>query len=138
VERLILVVVLVAVAVAVAFVAGRRQNADAPTQPTWTVPSVLDRGDFDHPDALWLVAVFTSATCATCHQVIEAARPLASDAVAVVEVERDRHRAVHERYSIDAVPMLLIADHDGVVKGDYVGPVGASELWARVAEIRDQ
>ena len=80
--------------------------------------------------------VFSSATCLGCHEVVEAAAPLASDAVAVDEVELSARRALHERYSIDAVPTLVIVDAEGVVRDSYVGPVGATELWARVAELR--
>ena len=134
-ERLLVAAALVAVVVVVAIVASRRR-ADAPTQPTWTVPAQLDRADFARPDAPWLVVVFSSATCVGCHEVVEVARPLESDDVAVEEVEVSTHRDLHQRYSVDAVPMLLVADADGVVKADYVGPVGATELWARLAELR--
>ena len=136
-ERLVLVVVLVVVAGAVAAFFARRRP-DAPTQPDWTVPSVVDRADFDRPEAPWLVAVFTSATCATCHGVMDAARPLESPAVAVVELEHDARRDLHDRYGIDAVPTVVIVDDRGVVRGSYVGPVTAAELWARVASIRDE
>ncbi len=135
-ERLVLVAALVVVAGVVAVFFSRRRP-DAPTQPDWTVPSVVDRADFGRPDAPWLVAVFTSATCATCHGVYEAAQPLDSPAVAVVEIEHDARRDLHDRYGIDAVPTLVIADDQGVVHGSYVGPVTATELWAKVAEIRD-
>ena len=53
-------------------------------------PTLIDRADFARPDAPWLVAVFTSATCAGCHDVVAAAEPLASDAVVVDEVELGR------------------------------------------------
>ncbi len=134
-ERLLIAAALVLVAVVVAVVASRRR-ADAPTQPTWTVPTLIDRADFARPDAPWLVAVFSSATCAGCHDVVAAAEPLASDAVVVDEVELIARRDLHERYSIDAVPTLVIVDAEGVVRDSYVGPVGATELWARVAELR--
>jgi hypothetical protein len=136
-DRLVLAAVLVVVAVGVAVFFGRRRP-DAPTQPDWTVPTLVDRQDFARPDAPWLVAVFTSATCATCHGVYEAAQALESPAVAVVEIEHDAARAAHERYGIDAVPTLVIADAQGVVVGSYVGPVTASQLWAKVAELRDE
>jgi hypothetical protein len=136
VERLVLVVVVVAVAAVVALVVGRRRRTDAPTQPAWTVPAMVDRADFARADAPWLVAVFTSATCLACAQVAQAARALESDAVAVVEVEYGERRDLHDRYSVEAVPTLVIADAEGVVKGSYVGPVDAAELWGRMAEIR--
>ncbi len=136
-ERLVLAAVLVVVAVVVALIVSRRRP-DAPTQPDWAVPSLVDRADFDRPEAPWLVAVFTSSTCTTCHGVVEAARPLASDAVVVVEAELVERADLHRRYAIDAVPTLIVADAEGVVRGSYVGPVTATELWARVAEIRGE
>ena len=36
-----------------------------------------------------------------------------------------------------AVPMILVADRDGVVQASFVGPPGATDLWAAVAEVRD-
>ncbi len=135
-ERLVLVVVLVAAAAGVAVFFARRRP-DAPTQPDWTVPSVVDRADFARPDASWLVAVFTSATCATCHGVVEVATPLESPAVAVVEVEHVARRDLHDRYHIDAVPTVVMADAQGVVHGSFVGPVNATELWSKLAELRD-
>ena len=56
--RLVIAVVLVGVAIAVALIIERRRPAP-PTQPTWAVPSQLDRDDFDRPDAPWLIVVFT-------------------------------------------------------------------------------
>ena len=61
----------------------RRRRPDAPTQPARSVPTQLDRADFARPDAPWLVAVFTSATCHTCADVVAKAEVLASDDVAV-------------------------------------------------------
>ncbi|MFL6205614.1 MAG: TlpA family protein disulfide reductase, partial [Acidimicrobiales bacterium] len=83
------------------------------------------------------VAVFTSATCGTCAGVWERAQPLASDAVAVQQLEHSRDRALHERYGIDAVPATLVVDAEGVVAASFIGPVTATDLWAAVAEARD-
>ena len=68
----------------------RRRRPDPPTQPAAHVPVQLDRADFARPDAPWLVAVFTSATCQTCADVAAKAAVLASDDVAVAEVEYAR------------------------------------------------
>ena len=46
-------------------------------------------------------------------------------------------RELHERYEISGVPMVLIADAEGVVRQSFVGPVTATDLWAAVAGIRD-
>src|SRR5688572_14502303 len=113
-ERLVVAAVLVAVAVVIALVIERRRVADAPTQATWTVPSQLDRADFARPDAPWLVAVFTSATCDSCQGTIEKALVLACDEVAVDDCEVTVRKHTHDRYGIDAVPTTVIADAEGV------------------------
>jgi hypothetical protein len=81
--------------------------------------------------------VFTSATCTTCQGVWERAQPLASELVAVQELEHRAERAVHDRYEIEAVPTTLVADAEGVVVASFVGPVTATDLWAAVAEARE-
>ena len=135
-ERALIAMALIAVAVVVAVVMARRRP-EPPTQPAWTVPAQLDRRDFARPDAPWLVAVFTSATCDTCAGVHAKAVALASEAVVVDEVEVGERPEDHRRYGIDAVPTTVVADAEGVVRASFVGPVGASELWAAVAEVRD-
>jgi hypothetical protein len=137
VERIVVAVALGAVALLVAAVLQRRQRPAAPIRTGYAVPGQVDRADFIRPEAPWLVAVFTSATCGTCAGVWERAQPLASDAVAVQELEHGRDRAVHDRYEIDAVPATLVVDAEGVVVASYVGPVTATDLWAAVAEARD-
>ena len=57
--------------------------------------------------------------------------------MAVEEVEYGTDRALHERYSIDAVPTLVIADAQGVVVATFLGPMTATDLWAAVAEARE-
>jgi hypothetical protein len=136
VTRALIALALVGVAIVVALVIERRRPAP-PTQPTWAVPSQLDRDDFARPDAPWLVAVFTSATCDTCKGVVAKARPLESPELAVVEVEAVEQRDVHRRYGIDAVPLLLVADAEGVVRGSLVGPASAAEIWTAVNDVRD-
>ncbi|HKY14385.1 MAG TPA: hypothetical protein VJM33_05635, partial [Microthrixaceae bacterium] len=83
------------------------------------------------------VAVFTSDTCGTCQGVWERTRPLASDAVAVQELEYGAERALHDRYGIDTVPATLVVDGQGVVAASFIGPVTATDLWAAVAEARE-
>jgi hypothetical protein len=136
VERVLLVVVLAAAAVAVALVIERRRRPAAPTNVRHTLPEQLDRRDFEHPDAAWLVAVFTSATCHTCQGVLDKARLLASHAVAVQEVEVTAAPELHRRYAIDAVPAVVVADGSGMVRAGFLGPVTATDLWATVAELR--
>lgn len=135
-ERLVLAAVLLAVAVVVALVLQRRRP-QPPGRPAFTVPDRLDRADFERADAPWLVAVFTSATCDSCRGVWDKARHLDSDQVAVQEVEAVRDRGLHQRYGIDAVPLVVVADRSGVVGAHFLGPVSATDLWAAVAEVRE-
>jgi hypothetical protein len=137
VERALIALALAALAVAVAALVQRRQRTDAPVRTGYAVPAQVDRADFARPDAPWLVAVFTSATCGTCAGVWERARHLESDAVAVQEVEYGADRALHDRYAIEAVPVSLVVDQAGVVRASFVGPVTATDLWAAVAEARE-
>ncbi len=136
-ERIALAVVLAVVALGVAALLQRRQRPDAPVRTGYLLPAQLDRADFARPEAPWLVTVFTSATCNTCQGVWDRAQPLASDAVAVQEVEYQANRLLHDRYAIEAVPTTLLADVDGVVAASFLGPVTATDLWAAVAEARE-
>lgn len=136
-DRVIVALVIVAVVAVVAVVARRRRVPDAPTQRRFRAPEQLDRNDFDRPEAPWLVAVFSSATCDVCSQVVDKAKVLDCADVAVVEVEYSANRALHERYSIDAVPTLVVADAHGVAVATFLGPMTATDLWAAVAEARE-
>ena len=135
-DRLIILVVVAAAAATLAFLVQRRRP-DAPIRTGWTVPEQLARRDFARPDAPWLVAVFTSASCDSCAAVVDVAGPLASDAVAVDVVEVGERRKVHDRYAVDAVPMVLLVDTLGVVRDHHLGPVSATHLWGSLAELRE-
>jgi hypothetical protein len=137
VERFILAAVVVLVSVVVAVVLERRRP-EAPTQGSWSVPAQLDRADFTRPDAPWLVAVFTSATCDSCARTVEQAKVLDSDAVAVEDVEVKARPDLHARYHIEAVPIVVVADAEGVVRSSFTGPPSATDLWAAVAGVRDE
>lgn len=116
----------------------RRRGTDAPEQnASWEVPVQLDRTDFDRPDAEWLVALFSSSTCLACAGTWEKAEVLASDTVSVQRLDAVDDKAVHDRYSIDAVPMLVIADADGIVRRHFLGEPTAADLWAAVAAVRE-
>lgn len=136
-ERLILVVVLAAVAGAVAWVVQRRTATDPPTQSSWTVPSQLDRTDFDRPDVPWLVAVFSSSTCLSCAGTWAKVEQLESPQVAVQAVDSLERKDLHDRYRIDAVPCLVVADAEGVVVASFLGEPSTADLWAAVAEVRE-
>lgn len=135
-ERVLLAAVVVVVAVVVAAVLERRRP-EAPTQGGWAVPAQLDRADFARPDAPWLVAVFTSATCDSCAKALEQAKVMASASVAVDEAEVTARPDLHRRYHIDAVPIIVVADAEGVVRTSFTGPPTATDLWAAVAGVRD-
>lgn len=137
-DRLLLALVLVAVAVVVALVLQRRKPSP-PATKEWNVPIQLDRRDFDRPDAPWFVAVFTSSTCDACADVWSKAQHLdagPNGPVCVQRLEVIEDAEIHRRYGIDAVPLVLVADADGVVQRHFLGPVTATDLWAAVAEAR--
>lgn len=138
-DRVVLALALVAVAVLVAVVVQRRRP-DAPSRPAFSVPLQIDRADFTRPEAPWLVVVFTSSTCESCAGVWDKARHLDAEGdgpVAVQELEVTADAEPHRRYGVDAVPLVLIADADGVVVRHFLGPVTATDLWAAVAEARE-
>jgi hypothetical protein len=136
VERLLVAVAVVAVALVVAWFLQRRRP-QAPTGGRWSVPGQVDRSDFPEPGAPWLVAVFTSATCDACAATVTKARALVSPSLAVAEIELGAEPELHRRYAIDAVPLLVLADAEGVVRASFVGPPSATDLWAAVADVRD-
>lgn len=130
-------VVIGAIALGVATVL-RRRDVEAPDQgSSWAVPTQLDRADFARPDAEWLVVVFSSATCLACQSTWQKAQLLDSDVVAVQEVEAIADKVLHDRYGVDAVPMVVVADAVGMVQRSFVGPPTATDLWAAVAEVRE-
>jgi hypothetical protein len=139
VDRVYLALGLVVVAVVVALWLQRRRP-EAPSRPAFSVPVQVDRADFARPEAPWLVAVFTSRTCESCAGVWDKARHLDADGagpVAVQEVEVGAEPELHRRYGVDAVPLVLIVDGEGVVVRHFLGPVTATDLWAAVAEARN-
>jgi hypothetical protein len=134
----IVLLVVVAAAVAIAFMVGRNTKADAPTQPAqYVVPAQLDREDFSHPESPWLVAVFTSRTCSSCANTVEKALALRSDEVFVQEIEFSDERTLHDRYEVEAVPMVLVADAKGIVRASFIGSPSAADLWSTVAQLRE-
>ena len=136
-DRLLIALGIAVVAVAVGLVWRRRRGPDAPTRSSGSVPEQLDRADFASPSAPWLVAVFTSATCSSCADVQAKAEVLGSDDVAIDVIEYQTRRDLHQRYRIDSVPLVVIADDAGVVQQHFLGPVTATDLWAAVAAARD-
>ena len=134
--HVVVIVVLVLVAVAVAEVIRRRTAQPVPVRTGAIAPGQLERGDFARPDADWLVVLFSSETCLSCQGAWEKVELLESDAVAVERVSFQADRERHERYGVEAVPLVLVADADGVVHATFVGPPSAADLWASLAELR--
>jgi len=133
-------IVIVGVVVVVALLANlwqRKRQVDAPTQGASEVPSQIDRSDFVRPDASWIVLAFTSATCQTCSDIERKVRVLETSSVAIQILEYTAERELHDRYKIDAVPTVLMADANGVVQANFLGPVSATDLWAALARVRD-
>ena len=126
--RLLIVAIVLAVAVALNKVLSKR-TLQAPTQ--------IDRSDFSESSKEWLVLAFTSATCNTCADIERKAVVLKSSSVAVEICEYTSHRELHKKYAIDAVPTLLIADGQGVVRKGFLGPASATDIWAALARERD-
>lgn len=115
----------------------RRRKPDAPSQTSHSMPQQLSRDDFFSKEKPWLLAVFTSSTCDACQNVATKAKVLASQDVAVQIIDFQEMADLHARYSIDAVPTTVIADHLGVVQYGVLGPVTATDLWAAMARCRD-
>jgi len=134
--RIVVAVVLFGVLALLAWWLERRRTVDAPTQSPGVAPTQLDRADFARPEVPWLVVLFTSKTCDSCAGLFDKAATLESSEVAVTEVEYFARPDLHERYHVDAAPMTLIADADGVVRVSFLGAFAAPELWTAVAELR--
>jgi hypothetical protein len=132
-----IVVVLGAAAGGVAWWLQRRTAPEPERGAPWTVPGLVNRDDFERPDASWLVALFSSSTCLACQGTAAKAALLESDAVAVQEIDSISGKDLHDRYGVDAVPMLLVVDAAGVVQRSFVGEPTATDLWAALAELRE-
>jgi hypothetical protein len=99
------------------------------------VPDQLDRADFERPGAPWLVAVFSSATCDSCADAVARVQNLANADVVVQEVEVGTRGDLHRRYNVEAVPTLVVADRQGVVRASFVGPPPPDDLAAAQSEV---
>lgn len=115
----------------------RRRRPAPPLQDGWHPPMQIDRGDFVNPEKQWLVAVFTSVLCDACEKAVVAGSFLESSDVAYQLVTAEENPGLHDRYRVEQIPLLLIADSQGVVQLNTVGPPVATELWAEFAHIRE-
>lgn len=135
----VVAVVIVIAGIGLAAVIRRRDTGRMAQGPRWSVPAQLERRDFADPDAERLVVVFSSDTCDACahtwDQVNELVEPAGDTAVDRVSYQ-DRSD-LHDRYGIDAVPTLLVADREGVVQRSFVGPPDTAELVEVLAGPQD-
>jgi hypothetical protein len=135
VTRIVIAVALLAVVLLVAARLRRGRRAPPP-RDVYPIPRQLDRADFPRPDAPWLVAYFSSTVCDSCRGLGPKVAVLESAGVSVCEADAAVRRDLHDRYEISAIPMILIADSEGVVRRAFVGATTATDLWAAVAELR--
>jgi hypothetical protein len=135
VSRVLIAVVLLVVVLVVA-ARLRRGRPAPPPRDAYPIPRQLDRSDFPRPEAPWLVAYFSSTVCDSCRGLGPKVAVLESDGVSVCEADAGARRDLHDRYEISAIPMILIADSEGVVRRAFVGATTATDLWAAVAELR--
>jgi hypothetical protein len=138
VERILVLVALAGLAGLVALAVRQRLGTDDPTRPAWVVPDHVDRADLVRPTTPWMVAVFSSATCLACRATWEKARQLESDEVAVQDIDAVTDAGLHQRYGVDAVPLLLVIGPDGTVRRHFLGEPTAADLWAAVADARSE
>ena len=134
---LLIALVIAAIVVVAAAVIRRRRVVDVPTQKVFSAPTQIDRSDFPAVQHEWMIAVFTSATCHACSDMLAKAQVVASKNVAVVEIEYSDQKALQLKYNIEAVPTVVVGDIRGVVHKSFLGPVSATDLWAGIASVRD-
>lgn len=115
----------------------RGRTPEGPPRDAYPVPRQVARRDFARPEAPWLVAYFSSATCASCQGLGPKVAVLESRDVATCELPFETRRELHDRYRIEAIPMVLVADAGGVVRRAFVGATTATDLWAAIAEERE-
>ena len=129
-----MVALIVVVAAVVAARLLERRRPAPPTRDAYPVPAQLDRLDFPRPDAPWLFVLFSSGTCDSCGPMATRVAALESDTVATVDVEAKADKPLHDRYRIEGVPMVVLADTDGVVRAGFVGSVDSWELEDALAK----
>ncbi|MDG2351265.1 MAG: thioredoxin family protein [Acidimicrobiales bacterium] len=94
----------------------------------WSIPGHLSREDFGFLNEPWLVVIFSSESCETCKPVVAEGMKLTSLGIAIQEIAAETNRELHEKYDIDAVPMLLLVDKFGVVRSSHLGPINFGEV----------
>ena len=126
-SRLIVLVVLSCGASIVALLL-RKLNYRNFVTSGWSIPGHLSREDFNFLNEPWLVVIFSSESCETCKPVVTEGMKLTSLGVAIQEVTAETNKGLHEKYDIDAVPMLLLLDKFGVERSSYLRPSDFDEV----------
>ena len=116
----ILVLLLGAFAISVAYIANNRRT-DSPSVPKSSLPIQVDRNDFEMPDMKWLLVFFSSESCSSCIQVREILSDIPLNSIHIQEVSFPQGKNLHTRYAINSVPIVLIANLEGVVTWSYAG-----------------
>lgn len=127
-SQVVIALVIIVAGLVVAILIRRRDSGSMAHGERWSVPAQLERSDFDGQDAERLVVVFSSATCDACARTWERVNAHVGPDTAVTEVSYQERRDLHDRYGIDAVPTLVVADREGIVLASFVGPPGEDEL----------
>ena len=116
----ILVLLLGAFAISVAYIANNRRT-DIPSVPKSSLPIQVDRNDFEMPVMKWLLVFFSSESCSSCIQVREILSDIPLNSIHIQEVSFPQEKNLHNRYAINSVPIVLIANLEGVVIWSYAG-----------------
>lgn len=93
---------------------------------------LLPRSDFPQPETPWLLAVFVADNCHSCDKVQGQLQRFRSRDTAVVEVS---HPELLDRYGIDGVPTVALADTVGKVRFSHTGPLNRKALGSIAAAL---
>lgn len=140
-ERIIIVVAVLAAIACVVLVRAGIQKALGRARPAgrantagtsarrprirWAAPTLLARSDFPHPETPWLLAVFVADNCRSCDKVQSQLLRFQGDHTAVVEISQPE---LLDRYGVDAVPTVVLADAVGKVSFSHTGPLNRTSL----------
>ena len=131
--QIVVALLIVAAGVGIAYVVRRRDAGTFAKGERWSVPAQLERTDFEDPRAERLVVVFSSQTCDACATTWERVQDIAEEGTALQQISYQDRQDLHDRYGIDAVPTLVVADAEGVVLRSFVGPPSVTELTEALA-----
>tara|TARA_Y100001968_G_scaffold331034_1_gene384517 strand:+ start:4449 stop:4898 length:450 start_codon:yes stop_codon:yes gene_type:complete len=121
---MILTIILILVIGLTAFIISalaNRRVPDSPSVPKSILPYQLDRSDFNEPSIDWIFVLFTSDTCDACDVVLNEVSKISFPNVVVQNIDYATNKLLHVRYKIDAVPILLLADRQGIVQWSFAG-----------------